>query len=154
MYRMERMAQNRESAYEEALQDLAQQEARPERTTAALIRRLLPKIEQALERGYTLTRVWQALKRHGLALTYQAFHVYVSRARKRTARMARAKTQLPERIDRETKRRSKPGSGSDFDPLHNVQSRVGRRSGFQYRGSDDLADLVHGTGGNHGKAGE
>jgi hypothetical protein len=127
--------------YRRCLEQLA---ASPPKKKAALIRSLLPGIQAALSSGQTLKDIWEALETEGLKVSYHTFHMAVWRAkRKRTA------TSSWEKHDR-TSESQRPGQTGvetveERDPLANLKRLEENRPGFQWRGTQKLQRLVHGT---------
>ncbi len=58
--------------------ETALQEKKPTKKMS-LIRQLLPKIEEALERGLSKKEVWESLNNVGLEMNYKMFLIYLSR---------------------------------------------------------------------------
>jgi len=133
--------------YQRCLQKLA---TAPPKGKAALVRSLLPGIEAALTSGQTLKDIWQALETEGLQVSYHTFQMAVWRARrKRTA------TSGWEKQDRTSEPQGLWQVGVDAveerDPLANLRRLEENRPGFQWRGTQKLQSLVHGTGDSNDK---
>ena len=111
--------------------------AKTQPTKSALVRTLIPEIEEALIAGYRLKTIWQWVRDNGLDVTYPQFCTYLFRERKKISRTAPT---LGRKVDAEV-----PGAPADgFDPLANLRRRQASRPGFHYRGTEDLDVLVHG----------
>jgi hypothetical protein len=127
--------------YRRCLEQLA---ATPPKRKAALVRSLLPGIEAALTSGQTLKDIWEALETEGLQVSYHTFHMAVWRAkRKRTA------TSGWEKQDKPSEPQGYGEAGVEVagerDPLANLRRLEENRPGFQWRGTQKLRRLVHGT---------
>jgi len=126
--------------YPRCLEQLA---ATPPKRTVALIRSLLPGIEEALRSWQNLKSIWEALQSEGLQVSYHTFYMVVWRARrKRTAPSSRGKQPKPSEVKalRETE------AVEERDPLANLKRlEEGNRPGFHWRSKQDLKTMVHGS---------
>ena len=113
--------------YPRCLEQLA---ATPPKRTVALIRSLLPGIEEALRSGQNLKSIWEALQSEGLQVSYHTFYMVVWRARrKRTAPSSRGNQPKPSEVKalRETE------AVEERDPLANLKRlEEGNRPGFHW----------------------
>jgi hypothetical protein len=133
--------------YQHCLQKLA---TMPPRRKAALVRSLLPGIEAALISGQTLKDIWQALETEGLDVSYHTFQMAVWRAkRKRTANSGWGKKDDTSEPFAMGKREVEAVEARD--PLANLKRLEENRPGFQWRGTQKLRNLVHGTEGSNDK---
>ena len=114
-------------------------------TRAGLVRSLIPQIEVALQCGHTITTVWKAVRQEDKGFSYKLFCLYLQRIRsknvKPTARTGPEKTEL----------KSPQNSEPQLDPLANLKLAETTRSGFYYRGTENLEELIHGRKDRHGK---
>ena len=127
--------------YRRCLEKLA---AAPPKRKAALIRSLLPGIEAALNSGQSLKDIWEALETEGLQVTYHTFHMAVWRARRKPTATSnwgkQDKTSEPEGLGQ-----AGVEAVEERDPLANLKRLEENRPGFQWRGTQKLQRLVHGT---------
>src|SRR5271157_1392728 len=108
---------------------------------------MLPAIEEALNAGHTIKAIWDRLRVQTPSLSYKEFCVYIRRIQKRAVRMQTA-PYLGRKLDTEVGKQRKAG----FDPLRNLRRVEATRPGFQYRGTEDLEELIHGRKkDDHGK---
>ena len=119
-------------------------------TRTGFVRRLLPEIEAALKSGHTIKTIWKTLvHQRDKGFSYKLFCLYLRRLRpingKGTAPTDGGNTPLEPTL------RESAGTEMEFDPLANVKEAEATRSGFHYRGTEDLEELVHGRKNNHGK---
>jgi len=127
--------------YRRCLEQLA---AAPPKRKAALVRSLLPGIEAALTSGQTLKDIWEALETEGLQVSYHTFHMAVWRAkRKRTATRNWEKQDKPSQP--QGQRDARVEAVEERDPLANLRRLEENRPGFQWRGTQKLKRLGHGT---------
>jgi hypothetical protein len=127
--------------YRRCLEQLA---AAPPKRKAALVRSLLPGIEAALTSGQSLKDIWEALETEGLQVSYHTFHMAVWRAkRKRTATSGWEKKDKPSEPQGQGDARVE--AVEERDPLANLRRLEENRPGFQWRGTQKLKRLVHGT---------
>ena len=127
--------------YRRCLEKLA---ATPPKRKAALIRSLLPGIEAAVTSGQSLKDVWEALETEGLQVSYHTFLMAVWRARRKpTAPSGWGKQEKPS----EPQGLGEAGAegAGERDPLANLRRLEENRPGFQWRGTQKLQRLVHGT---------
>src|SRR6266581_1862795 len=128
--------------YPRCLEQLA---ATPPKRTVALIRSLLPGIEEALRSGQNLKSIWEALQSEGLQVSYHTFYMVVWRASKK-----------PNAVSSRGKQESKPSGAQalakkqvetveERDPLANLKLLEENRPGFHWRAAKSLNALVHGT---------
>ena len=118
-------------------------------TKSGFVRVMLPAIEDALKAGHTRKAVWQQLHEHNPALGYKEFCVYLVRLRKRTHQPTALTGE--EKAPAVTLTLVSHSSPPEFDPLANVRRAEANHSGFHYRGTEDLHELVYGTKKNCGK---
>jgi hypothetical protein len=127
--------------YRRCLEKLA---AAPPKRKAALIRSLLPGIEAALNSGQSLKDIWEALETEGLQVSYHTFHMAVWRARRKPTATSswgkRDKTSEPQVLGQ-----AGVEAVEERDPLANLRRLEENRPGFQWRGTQKLQRLVHGT---------
>lgn len=102
------------------------------------VKRFLPQIEQALAAGHTRKAVWERLHQQRADLGYKEFCVYLARLRGSEAegadesRIERPKTEAP------------TGQTPARDPFANLRCAEAERSVFNWRGTQDLDELVYG----------
>jgi len=126
--------------YRRCLEQLA---ATPPKRKAALVRSLLPGIEAALTSGQTLKDIWEALQTEGLKVSYHTFHMAVWRARKKpTANSGWGKR---DETSESFALRGEVEAVEERDPLANLKRLEENRPGFQWRGTQKLQRLIHGT---------
>ena len=117
-------------------------------TKTGFIRRALPEIEQALAEGHSLKKVWQRFRDGGelLDVQYKHFCIYVGRVRSRLRRIAEAKSESAgsSGIKLATEKDGSTTGIAPHDPLVNWRRVEASRSGFHYRGTEDLEELVYG----------
>jgi hypothetical protein len=134
--------------YRRCLERLA---AEAPRRKAVLIRSLLPEIQAALKSGQTLKDIWEALETEGLEVSYHTFHMAVWRARRKPT----APNTL-EKQDETAPSREHGGPMAEMaetrDPLANLKRLEEDRPGFQWRGTQKLQRLVHGTENSNDKS--
>jgi hypothetical protein len=109
-------------------------------TKAALVREVLPEIEEALAEGYTVKSIWERCRGAGLETSYKHFCTYVNRARRHPRRSAAASGRKTSPNVMESQANDSPG----FDSLANIRRLEANRPGFHWRGAEDLDVLVHG----------
>jgi len=127
--------------YRRCLEQLA---AAPPKRKAALIRSLLPGIEAAANSGQTLKDIWEALETEGLEVSYHTFLMAIWRAkRKRTAHQGWEKKDKAS--EREEGWNRDAETVEERDPLANLKRLEENRPGFQWRGTQKLQRLVHGS---------
>jgi hypothetical protein len=127
--------------YRRCLEQLA---AAPPKRKAPLIRSLLPGIDAALAAGQSLKDIWEALETEGLKVSYHTFHMAVWRARKKpTATNGWGKKD--ETSEPYALREREVEVVEERDPLANLKRLEENRPGFQWRGTQKLRRLVHGT---------
>jgi len=112
-------------------------------TKSGFVRVMLPAIEGALRAGNARTAVWPKLHEQNPAPGYKEFCVYLGRLRKRAHQPTalRGEEKAPAATPTQVSHASPP----EFDPLENLRRAEADRSGFHYRGTEDLDWLVHGT---------
>ena len=131
-----------EKDYQHCLEKLAA--AAPE-TKSAVIRSLLPGIEAALNSGQRLKAIWKALRKEGLQISYRAFHMTVSRARKTRKPTAASSLGKQDKCPAgQGSQETKVGTVHERDPLENLKRLDENRPGFHWRGTRSLNSLVHG----------
>src|SRR5579885_2369156 len=102
------------------------------------VKRFLPQIEQALAAGHTRKAVWERLHHQRADLGYKEFCVYLGRLRESKAegsseyRVERPKAAAPTR------------QTPVHDPAANLRRAEADRSVFNWRGTQDLDELVYG----------
>ena len=125
----------------------------PPKKKAAVIRSLLPGIEAALNSGQSLKDIWEALRNEGLQMSYCAFHMTVSRARKMrkpTATSSWGKQDKP--LEAQEPQGTKVEAGEERDPLANLRRlEPENRPGFHWRGTRNVKTLVQGTADSNNK---
>ena len=117
-------------------------------TTSGLVRSLLPEIEAALQAGHTIKTIWERIHQQETTLSYRVFWLALKRLRAKES-----KSTAPANGEKGSKHGAlrQDIRTSEFDPLANVKEAEATRSGFHYRGTEDLEELVHGRKNNHGK---
>ena len=102
------------------------------------VSRFLPQIEQALAAGHTRTAVWEKVHQSRTDLGSKEFCVYLGRLRRSNAegsgeyRIERPKTAAP------------TNQTPVHDPAANLRRAEAERSKFNWRGTQDLDELVYG----------
>jgi hypothetical protein len=102
------------------------------------VKRFLPQIEQALAAGHTRKAVWERLRQARADLGYKEFCVYLGRLRG-----AGAKGSDEYRIER-PKTAAPTSQTRVHDPCANLLRAEVERRVFNWRGTDDLDELVYG----------
>jgi hypothetical protein len=116
-------------------------------TKSGFVRAMLPAIEEARNAGHTIKAIWERLRVQTPSLSYKEFCVYIRRIQERAVRMQTA-THVGRKSESEV---GKPGKAG-FDPLKNLRRVEATRPGFQYRGTENLEELIHGIKkDDHGK---
>jgi|GraSoiStandDraft_32_1057276.scaffolds.fasta_scaffold1068529_2 hypothetical protein len=113
-------------------------------TKTGFVRALIPEIEEALAAGYNLKAIWERIRTQRSDLTYSQFCLYLRRIRKKPVRAAAASGRKGD-VDVAS------NLPDGFDPLANIRRLEAARPGFHYRGTQDLAILVHGRKRDDGK---
>ncbi len=127
--------------YRRCLEQLASD---PPKSSAALIRSLLPGIERALTSGQNLKDTWEALQSEGLQMSYHTFYMVVWRAKREpTAPSSWGKQHSSS--EPEGLQGAKMDTAAGRDPLANLKRLEENRPGFHWRGTQSLKTLVHGT---------
>jgi hypothetical protein len=126
--------------YRRCLEQLA---AAPPKRKAPLIRSLLPGINAALAAGQSLKDIWEALETEGLEVSYHTFHMAVWRARKNPT--ANSAWEKKDETSEPLALRGEVEAVEERDPLANLKRLEENRPGFQWRGTQKLRRLVHGT---------
>jgi hypothetical protein len=116
---------------------------KPPDRIGVIVRAILPGIEAAISAGQSLKDVWQALEAEGLKVSYNVFHVCVSRARSKPTAAQRCGKRDRPAASTETGRTDAHGV-EERDPFANLKRLGENRSGFQWRGTQKLQRLVHG----------
>ena len=117
-------------------------------TRSGLVRSLLPEIDAALRAGHTIKTIWERIHQQETTLSYRVFWLALKRLRAKES-----KSTAPTNGEKGPTQGALPQDirTSEFDPLANVKEAEATRSGFHYRGTEDLEELVHGRKNNHGK---
>jgi uncharacterized protein DUF5338 len=117
-------------------------------TRSGLVRSLLPEIDAALHAGHTIKTIWERIHQQETTLSYRVFWLALKRLRAKES-----KSTAPANGEKGPTHGALPQDirTSEFDPLANVKEAEATRSGFHYRGTEDLEELVHGRKNNHGK---
>jgi hypothetical protein len=102
------------------------------------VKRFLPQIEQALAAGHSRKAVWERLHQQRADLGYKEFCVYLGRLRG-----AKAKGSDEHRIERQ-KRSAPVSQSSHHDPFAKLRRTEAERAVFNWRGTQDLDELVYG----------
>jgi hypothetical protein len=114
---------------------------------SGLVRSLLPEIEAALQSGHTIKTVWERVHQQDQAFSYKLFCLYLQRLRARGLK-ATAPTVGEKKAVLGKAEAGKEGK-ADFDPLKNLKQVEANRPGFQYQGTEDLQELIHGRKDHH-----
>lgn len=102
------------------------------------VKRFLPQIEQALAVGHTRKAVWERLHQQRADLGYKEFCVYLGRLRG-----SKAEGSDEYRIERQKK--APPTSQTPVhDPFANLRRADAERTVVNWRGTQDLDELVYG----------
>jgi hypothetical protein len=96
-----------------------------------------PKIADAINAGWRLSQVWEALREDGIEMPYNQFRVYVSRIRRRNLTVA----PQPGRPPTEPQ---PPAGTTASDPYSGIrkQRKLRHRSGFEYDPFSTDKDLL------------
>ena len=96
-----------------------------------------PKIVNALNAGWRLSQIWEALREDGIEMPYNQFRVYVSRIRRRKLTVAPQPVSPP--TDAQT-----PAEPTASDPYSGIrkQRNLKHRSGFEYDPFSTDKDLL------------
>jgi hypothetical protein len=96
-----------------------------------------PKIVDALNAGWRLAQVWEALREDGIEMPYNQFRVYVSRIRRRNASVS-LKPASP------AGPAEPPEKAATSDPYAGIrkQRKLKRRTGFEYDPFSTSKDLL------------
>jgi hypothetical protein len=126
--------------YRRCLEQLAD---KPPGRIGVIVRAILPGIEAAMNAGQSLKDIWQALEAEGLSVSYNVFHVCVWRARRKpTAAQGCGKR---DGAGASTEKTRSDTHEVERDPLANLKRLDESRSGFHWRGTQNLQRLVDGT---------
>src|SRR6266851_7851870 len=118
----------------------------PPKKKAAVIRSLLPGIEGALNSGQSLKDIWEALRNEGLQMSYCAFHMTVSRARKmRKPTAASSCGKQDKSSEAQGLQETNVETVAGRDPFANLRRLEEDRPGFHWRGKRNVKTSVHGT---------
>lgn len=108
-------------------------------TKAGVVRSLIPEIEDARMAGYPLKTIWTWLHDDGLDVSYALLCTYLNKARKQRPSNKPAHYRPAPQPEAEN-------TAPDSDRLLNrIRQREAARSGFQYRGTEELDTLIRGT---------
>ena len=107
----------------------------------ALVKQILPDIEEAIAAGFTLKAIWERCRGAGLGTSYKDFCTYVNRARRDTRRSAATSGRKPAS---NMGLNVNPVESADFDPLAKLRRVEANRTVFHWNGAPDLDVLVHG----------
>ena len=96
-----------------------------------------PKIVNALNAGWRLGQIWEALREDGIEMPYNQFRVYVSRIRRRKLTVA------PQPVSPPTDAQP-PAEPTASDPYSAIrkQRKLKHRSGFEYDPFSTDKDLL------------
>jgi hypothetical protein len=117
----------------------------PPKKKAAVTRSLLPGIEAALNSGQSLKDIWEALRNEGLQMSYCAFHMTVSRARKISKPTAGSSWGKQDKLsEAQGLQGTKVETLEGRDPLANLRRLdPENRPGFHWRGTRNVNTSVH-----------
>jgi len=102
------------------------------------VKRFLPQIEQALAAGHTRKAVWEKLHQQRADLGYKEFCVYLGRLRG-------SKAEGPDESRIQRQETAAPSSQPHVhDPCANLRRAEAERAVFNWRGTQDLDELVYG----------
>jgi len=102
------------------------------------VKRFLPQIEQALAAGHTRKAVWERLHQQRTDLGYKEFCVYLGRLRG-------SRTEGSDECRIERQKTAAPTSQTPaHDPCANLRRAEAERRVFNWRGTEDLDELVYG----------
>jgi hypothetical protein len=123
------------------------------KTRVGFMRHFLPHIEQSLASGHSIRDVWEYARERGFDVSYNDFSKYLRRVRTRNRRagVGRDNGPQPKAVPI-----SAPGPQAEMreqDPFVNVRrvEAEHQRTTFNYRGTEDLEELVYGTKGKQYK---
>ena len=114
-------------------------------TKTGFIRRALPQIDQALAQGHSLKKVWQRFCDGGLDVEYKHFCTYVGRVRSQTEKPFGSSGRPKQSVEKPVQpEESAPSETMKHDPFANLRRAEAERTVFNYRGTQDLEELVYG----------
>jgi hypothetical protein len=114
-------------------------------TKTGFIRRALPRIDEALAEGYSLKEIWLRVREAGLDVKYKHFCTYVSRVRGPGVRTVRPKDKTDQYpVSAVVTEAQEPTELVKRDPFANLRRVEAERPVFNYRGTQDLEELVYG----------
>jgi hypothetical protein len=113
-------------------------------TKTGFIRRALPQIDQALADGVRLKSIWQGFREKGLDVTYKHFVTYLGRVRSQEKRKGRQATKCLEGQATGAGKAEVSVGVPKHDPFANLRRAEAKRTVFNYRGTQDLEELVYG----------
>ena len=108
------------------------------RTKTRWVKRFLPQIEQALAAGHTRKAVWERLAQQRADLGYKEFCVYLGRLRG-----SKAEGADESRIERQ-RTAAQTSQTPVHDPFANLRRADAERTVVNWRGTQDLDELVYG----------
>jgi hypothetical protein len=138
-----------------SLRHLGALPGQPPATTAGKVLWAWPQIAAALQRGWRMSDVWSALREDGIEVPYDHFRVYVSRIRRRIARLSipPAAPHVPAGVQANSGQAANPNTESTAPPTQpsatadpysavREQRRLKQQSGFEYDPFSSDKDLL------------
>jgi hypothetical protein len=133
-------------AWDEVMDPIAALRKEIPRSKTGFIRRALPEIQAALAEGHSLKAIWQRFREAGFDVEYKHFCTYVGRARSERRVRAGSKAESGRSTGRLVSANiEKPGEAIKHDPLANLRRVEAKGEVFEYRGTQDLEELVYGA---------
>jgi hypothetical protein len=119
------------------------------RSKMGQVRWAWPEIKAALETGHTLKAVWERLRADGIDVAYNRLSEYIGRIRRRESRHSSvvptsgtaAETAGNGSANTRTVTISNGGAVT-WDPAANLRERLGKTTGFDFRGTGRREDLI------------
>jgi hypothetical protein len=122
---------------------MAMKEEAPE-TKTGFVRQVLPEIEEALKSGHRIKAIWRRLHDGGFKVSYADFCTYLRRVRAQQSRGAALIQRNKQSQASTTKQSVGDQTQAKRDPFANLSRVEGERTVFNYRGTQDLEELVYG----------
>lgn len=114
-------------------------------TKTGFVRRALPQIDQAVAEGHSLKKIWQRFREAGFDVEYKHFCTYVTRVRRGRVRRVTSKIDHSRHlVAGETTVAQERAEVVKRDPFANLRRVEAERTVFNYRGTQDLEELVYG----------
>lgn len=114
------------------------------KTRVGFVQHYLARIEASMAAGHSVKDIWEYSRERGFDVSYNDFCKYLRmvRSRKKPGRIrSRPDPQLP---SKPASARETPPEPPGHDPLANWRRVEANRFKFDYRGTEDLEELVYG----------